>query len=402
VGAANPRAAARVNLPGFEQQNHFPDQELVRRNRQRAVDWKFAGVDALDVLLPSVEVLVMNALEVTERCHAGTNQIGAAPERVAVDKPGMALRLDQGIAAGNDISRSLEFAEGIIDPCPFRRPTGDGRFVAGTLGFTSDCRVERNFHLVDGAGVGVHRDGLGDGLFPFVGSLAEHAGDEIDIDLRKADLSCPGIRPQNLRRAMGTAVNPEHFVVEVLHAETEARDADFLDRLEFRLFERAWLALEGDFAGRFPRPVFVDPLDEPLKLGVAQIRRRPTAEVDELKLPVPESFAAGIEGDFLRKRFEVSLDLISVLIGVDAEVAELASFAAEWNVQVQPQRRLGLGRGVQSRLNCAAMLRRPDRKRRIIGDKVAPDLGLLLFWEGFKFHVIDLCARIRPADSTAL
>ena len=135
--------------------------------------------------------------------------------------------------------------------------------MAGTFGFTSDSGIERDFHLVDGARVGIHRNGFGDSLFPLVGSLPEHPGDQIDIDLREADLPCPGISPANLRRAMGSAIDPEHLIVEMLDAETQPRYADLLDRLEFGLFERAGLALKSHLSGGFPCPVFVDAIDEP-------------------------------------------------------------------------------------------------------------------------------------------
>ena len=52
---------------------------------------------------------------------------------------------------------------------------------------------------------------------------------------------------------------------------------------------------------------------------------------------------------FAREQVEVLLDLLRVLVGVDAEVAEVAALPAERNVQVQPERHAGAGRRRQRR-----------------------------------------------------
>ena len=54
------------------------------------------------------------------------------------------------------------------------------------------------------------------------------------------------------------AVGAQDLVVEMLDAKAQARDADLLDRLKFRLLERARLTFEGDFLGRVPGPLLVD------------------------------------------------------------------------------------------------------------------------------------------------
>ena len=96
----------------------------------------------------------------------------------------------------------------------------------------------------------------------------------------------------------------------------------------------ARLALEGHLAGRLPVPVLVDAGDEPLELLVTEIGRRAAAEVDELELAPPQPLVSRIQRDLTRQGGEIALDLVGVLVGVDAEVAEPAALAAKRDVQV--------------------------------------------------------------------
>ena len=81
--------------------------------------------------------------------------------------------------------------------------------------------------------------------------------------------------------------------------------------------------------------------------------------------------------DFAGQGVEVSFDVAGVLVGVDAEVAELAALPAERDVQVQPKRRRWVWRGGERRLRITLYrLVRPDRKRRIRRDEITPDFGL--------------------------
>ena len=71
-------------------------------------------------------------------------------------------------------------------------------------------------------------------------------------------------------------------------------------------------------------------------------------------------------------------DVAGVLVGVDAEIAEVAALAAEGNVQVEAQRQAGRGRCRERRPSRGGDgLLRPDGERRVVGDEVAADLGLL-------------------------
>src|SRR5260221_6509262 len=135
--------------------------------------------------------------------------------------------------------------------------------------------------------------------------------------------------------------------------------------------------------------MLVDAVDQALELGIAEERRGAAAKVNKFKLPSLEPFVTmRIQRDLARQGAEVGFHLIRVLIGVHAEIAELAPLAAKRNVQVQPQRRARLRRRVQCLQRRRHVIRRPDGKRRIIRDKVTADLGLrrLVLSKGGQLH----------------
>jgi hypothetical protein len=70
----------RRDVAGLELEDHLADELLVLGDGQGAVEGQFAAVDLLDVLFPGIDVLVMDALEVAERCDSGADQVSAAPE----------------------------------------------------------------------------------------------------------------------------------------------------------------------------------------------------------------------------------------------------------------------------------------------------------------------------------
>ena len=78
---------------------------------------------------------------------------------------------------------------------------------------------------------------------------------------------------------------------------------------------------------------------------------------------------------FAGEGVEIGLDLLAVFVRVNAEVAELAAFAAEGDVKVKAE----LGIGSRRVGECAVCLRdvllAPKRIGRIVGDKDAADLG---------------------------
>ena len=80
-------------------------------------------------------------------------------------------------------------------------------------------------------------------------ALADHAGDEIDVDLREVEPPRLPVDPVDLRRAVGASIELENSIVEVLDSQAEPRHAELAQRGELRIAERARLALEGDFRG---------------------------------------------------------------------------------------------------------------------------------------------------------
>src|SRR5688572_23524922 len=393
-----------VELSGLHQEDHLTDEPLVVGDGQRPVQRKLARIQLGEVLLPRVDVLVMHALEVPERRDARADEVGPAPQRVAIDEAGMALGLDQRVGAGDDVALSFELPERVIDPRTLLAPTCDLRDSARLTRILGDAGVVRDFHLIDRDAVGVHRDSSLDGVLPLVLGLAEHAGDQVDVDLREADVARPCIRLPDLRRLMSPAVDRQDLVVEVLDAQRQPRHADFLDRAQLAFLQRARLAFERDFLGRVPAPVLVDPLDEPVELLVRQVRRRAAAEVYELELTSLKPVALGVEGDLTREGGQVYLDVAGVLVRIDAEVEELAPLAAERDVQVQPQRRLRRHRVIEHVIQRGEVVRRPNGERRVVGDEVAADLGRWLrlgrLGEGRQFHRSVVSYTWRPRTFT--
>ena len=137
---------------------------------------------------------------------------------------------------------------------------------------------------------------------------------------------------------MRTSVEFQDFVAEVLDAEAQTRDADAANGGQLRLGQRPGLALEGHFLRVAPRGHGVEASDETLELFRRQERRRPATEIDEVQRPAGDRRQVGVELPFVRKHVEVIADLLRVLVGIHAEVAEVAPLPAERNVEVEPQR----------------------------------------------------------------
>src|SRR4051812_43158951 len=124
---------------------------------------------------------------------------------------------------------------------------------------------------------------------------------------------------------MRTPIRGENLVIKVFDAETQTRDADLLQRLQFRFLNRAGLTLERHFFSVLPTDVSIQTIDEISQLLVADVRRRAAAEVCKAKLPALKSGHATVELVLFDQRVEIDLDLRSVLVRVDFEVAEQAA-----------------------------------------------------------------------------
>src|ERR1043166_703571 len=121
--------------------------------------------------------------------------------------------------------------------------------------------------------------------------------------------------------------------------------------------------------------MLADFVDQPEKLLIAEEGRRAAAEIDEFELPAGKGLSIRVEGDFFCQRIRVDIDLVSILVGIDAEIAEGAALAAERDMQVETKRRFLPDGRIQNRVSCRDVLRSPGRERRGVGDEVAADLG---------------------------
>ena len=217
-----------------------------------------------------------------------------------------------------------------------------------------------------------------DAVRPVLVGLAEHAGDEIDVDLRKAEVARLLVDARDLRRAVGAAVQLQDAIAEILDAEAQPGDADAANRRQLGTGDRAGLALERDLFGRLPRPARRHALDERLELTGRQERRRSAAEVHEIERPPGQRRLIRVELPLAPQQVEVLLDFLGVLVGVHPEVTEMTALTAKRDVEVHPERHLRRGRRSERHPGVRGDgVWRPDRKRRVIRDKVAADLGLL-------------------------
>ena len=91
------------------------------------------------------------------------------------------------------------------------------------------------------------------------------------------------------------------------------------------------------------------PSDQAFELLRREKRRRAAAEVDEVERPAGDRRLRRVQLPFAREHVQVVVDLLGVLVGVDAEVAEVAPLPAERNVQVEAERHAGHGRRLERR-----------------------------------------------------
>src|SRR5207302_9757241 len=143
-----------------------------------------------------------------------------------------------------------------------------------------DGRVEGELHLIDGHAVRIEIDGLLHAGVPVLLGLAKHAGDQIDVDLRKSERPRVSKGLTDLRRAMRASVDLEDSIVEVLDAEAQPRDAQPPYGRQLGFGERSRLALEGDFVRAGPRGGRRQPRGKRFELLRRQKRRRTSAEID--------------------------------------------------------------------------------------------------------------------------
>ena len=181
----------------------------------------------------------------------------------------------------------------------------------------------------------------------------------------------------DLRRPVRAAVQLEDLVVEVLDAQAQPGHADAANRRQLGFGDRSWLALERDFLGILPGCRCRQSSDQAFELLRREKRRRAAAEVHEVQLPSGDRRLRRTQLPFVREHVQVVIDFLRVLVGIHAEVAEVASLPAERDVQVEAERNSRHGRRLERHLPVLFDRGgRPRGERRIGGDEIAPDLCL--------------------------
>ena len=97
-----------------------------------------------------------------------------------------------------------------------------------------------------------------------------------------------------------------------------------------------------------------------------------------LQVPAADDGQLAVERHFLDERLGIGLDIAGVLVGVDAEVAKFAAFAAKRNVQIEAQRRAGCRCGFQAARAVGRDAGLPEGERRIVGHEVVTEAGFFL------------------------
>ena len=191
----------RAHAAELQLQDELANEPLFLVGPVRAAQGKRPLADFRAVGLPLVEVLHVDAVDVAERRHAEAGQIGALPQTIAIDELRALGILHRGVRAADRVAGLLQRVERLVDPAALGRPARHVLLeAAGALQHVAaDRRVERQLHLVDGDAVGRELDRFLDAALPVLLGLAEHARDEVDVDLRK---------PERLRKLIGAEESP--------------------------------------------------------------------------------------------------------------------------------------------------------------------------------------------------
>src|SRR5262249_17769035 len=156
---------------------------------------------------------------------------------------------------------------------------------------------------------------------PVVPRFIYHPCDQVDVHLIEAKILDPFIRAVDLCRMVGAPVHFKNLVIKVLDAETQSRYSHFLECFELVLLKRSRLALKSHLLGVIPGNVLVKAISETLELQGAQVRRGAAAKIHVLKRPASYNRQPAIKLNLFDQGFDIRLDIASILIRVNAEVA---------------------------------------------------------------------------------
>ncbi len=107
----------------------------------------------------------------------------------------------------------------------------------------------------------------------------------------------------------------------------------------------------------------------------AQIGRRAAAEIGEAERAPLHAGLLAQQLELFLESLDVILDRLGILVRVDAKITEPATLPAEGNVDVEAHRDRTIGRRGECPTNLRNVQAVPERKRGIVGDEVAANLG---------------------------
>ena len=175
-------------MPQLQLEDEFPDESLIVRCRIGTENGEVTRIDFFHIRTDVSLVLVVNAAKMSKAGNSGREKISPLPETVAVYEFCILRILHHGVGTAHGIACGLELVKGPIDPGALCWPIGDGSGnTAGLPHLLKNGRVVGNLHLVDGDTIRILLDRSLDAFLPVLRSLIHHSGDEIDIDLIKAE-----------------------------------------------------------------------------------------------------------------------------------------------------------------------------------------------------------------------
>jgi hypothetical protein len=181
------------------------------------------------------------------------------------------------------------------------------------------------------------------------------------------------------------SVDLQDVVIEILDSEAEAGDSHVPDGPEFIFIERSGFTLEGDFLRLVPRDDILHAFCERRELLGREVAGSAASKVDELWFTALDVGLFCVGFQFLDGRIQILLDFRRILIRVDSEIAKVASFAAEGDMEVEPQGYILRGRAVEQRVDAGDILFPPEGERRVVGDEIITGLSFFLICLGHAF-----------------
>src|SRR5205823_4809325 len=105
---------------------------------------------------------------------------------------------------------------------------------------------------------------------------------------------------------------------------------------------------------------------------------RAAAKINKVGLAPADDGLRGVNRKLPNGRVDVAPNRGRIFVCVNLEITKVAALAAKRDVQINAKRRLRGGGPFQSRQQLASALRFPERKRRIVRDKIIANGRLLL------------------------